>query len=125
MPRKPSSNACPLSLPSIANASVRDTGASPTALSFINSTKMPPSPTTISGPNSGSTRAPTMISTPWGTIARRVKADASGQKFVLRFRATRLPGEVAGPDRTRYLEFLEGARETFQALLPLESGKSP
>ncbi len=65
------------------------------------------------------------LATPWGTIARRVKADASGQKFVLRFRATRLPGEVAGPDRTRYLEFLEGARETFQALLPLESGKSP
>ena len=58
--------------------------------------------------------------TAWGSLSRTVRSEASGQKFMLRFRATRLPAEIQGQDRSQYLEFLDSARDLWQAVLPIQ-----
>ena len=60
----PPSRRWPFSRRSMARAASSPTGASAVTVSRSNSTKMPPSPTTTIGPNSGSRFAPTTISTP-------------------------------------------------------------
>lgn len=58
--------------------------------------------------------------TPWGSLSRAARAEPSGKKFLLRFRATRLPAEVRGQDRGQYLRFLDSARDLWQAVLPIQ-----
>src|ERR1700733_11526172 len=68
MPRKPSSSLTPFNWRSRPSAWNGVTGAGESAVSFKTSTRIPPNPTTISGPNNGSLRAPTTSSIPCGTI---------------------------------------------------------
>ena len=68
-PRKPVSSAWPLSSPSIARASAASIGQMRKATSFNTSTKTPPRPTMIIGPNCGSRRPPTTTSRPGGIIS--------------------------------------------------------
>ena len=58
----------PFSRFNMPRASSVDTGASCIDVSLSSSTKIPPSPTTTSGPNKGSIRAPIMTSTPRSSI---------------------------------------------------------
>ena len=58
--------------------------------------------------------------TPWGSLSRSAQRLPADQKLVLRFRATRQPAEVRGPDREQYLQFLDSARDLWQAVLPVQ-----
>jgi hypothetical protein len=58
--------------------------------------------------------------TSWGSLSRSARMEPSGQKFLLRFRATRQPAEVQGKDRSQYLQFLDSARDLWQAVLPIQ-----
>lgn len=58
--------------------------------------------------------------TPWGSISRTARPEGPEKKFLLRFKAIRLATEVRAQDRGEYLRFLDSARDTWQAVIPVQ-----
>ncbi len=80
-PRKPASRGRPLSRSIMWRASAGVTGASETCTSRSSSTSTPPMPTVTSGPNCGSLRAPTTISSPGLAISATSTPATRGAGF--------------------------------------------